>query len=204
MDQPKLQDRELQAVHKFVYLANEYPEKQVQEVAALFQWSPLDLNCAIWRAEDLNFFTIEEYVADEELSPAQQAAEKAKGGKLTIHNVPDAWEFGPEVESIKASILYAFGRLAKLEADMEENYFGNWTAGYPAHDVMIATKALINEKKIATYEIKDRVELPLSKKAKGKGVKPEIREDIYTFYTLFENLENRWGAKQFKEQENLR
>lgn len=182
MAKEELSGKALHNVHKVVYMVNEYPSKTLPEIAALFHLPAIDINVAIWRAQDMGFFTV-----DDE-------------GKATIHEVPKKWEFGELIDDLCNTIEYTFRRLARDEMDMEENIFGHWTAGYPVHDVMIAMKKLINDKVLVDYEIKDYTEEFLSKKAKGRGKKPEMKESIYTFYTLYENMEMRWGAKQFKEE----
>ena len=204
MEEAKLTGRPLNLVHSVVWLANEFPSKRIGEVAGMLRVSPLDLNNAIWRAQDMGFFTVDEVEQNEELSAEQQAEENLLGGAVTIHEIPDEWDLGPEIEQLKQEIIFTFKRLARQEADVEENYYDNLTAGYPPYQVKIATKMLLNDKVLSKYEIKDQVEVQLSKKKKGKGQKPEIREEIYTFFTLWENNEHRWGAKQFKNQDQLK
>lgn len=186
MAEDKLTGTSLENVHKLVFLANEYPGKKFAEIATMIQMSALDKNVAIWRAQDMRFLTVNE------------------DDSYTVDEVPTEWELGEGVTNLIELITYTFKRLARDEMDLEENSFGNWCVGYPVHDVMIAMKKLINDKVLTDYEIKTKDEVPLSKKEKGKGKKPELRESIYTFYTLYENMEMRWGTKQFKNQEELR
>lgn len=186
MSKEQLTGRSLENVHKIVFLANEYPGKKFMEIASMVQMGALDKNVAIWRAQDLGLITVNE------------------DDSYAVDEVPDKWELGSDVAGLIELISYTFKRLSRDEMDLEENILGNWCVGYPAHDVMIAMKTLINDKVLIDYEIKNTDEVPLSKKAKGKGKKPETRESIYTFYTLYENMEMRWGTKQFKKQEELR
>ena len=173
----ELTGKALENVHKVVFLVNEYPGKSMKEITELFQLPKLDVNVAIWRAQDMGFLTVDE------------------SGKPTIHEVPDKWELGEVTEHLKETILYCFKRLARDEMDMEENLFGWWTGGYPVHEVMIAMKQLINDKQMIDYEIKEV--------HKAKKNKP-AREETYTFYTLYENMEMRWGTKQFKPGSELK
>lgn len=186
MAKEQLTGKSLENVHKLVFLANEYPGKQFIEIANMLQMGALDKNVAIWRAQDAGFLTINE------------------DDSYTVDLVPDKWELGGDVANLVELITYTFKRLARDETDMEENILGNWCVGYPVHDVMIALKTLINDKVLVDYEVKHFDDKPQSKKAKGRGKQPEQVENVYTFYTLYENMEMRWGAKQFKNQEELR
>lgn len=103
-----------------------------------------------------------------------------KTGIIELISPPEEYDFGDEVADLKDMILYSFQQLAKKETDLEENYLSQWTTGYPSHDVIIAMKLLIDERSLAEYELPD-----------GK--------EIYKFYTLYENMEQLWGRKQFKK-----
>lgn len=173
--------KELQNVHKMVYLANEYPDKPIQGIAALFELSPLDINNAAWRAEDLNYLIVDKDT-----------------GKFTVADIPRKWDFGPELETLKKEILYYMEHIARTENDLEEVYMSNVTAGYPAHDITIAMKQLLNDRRLATYEL--TTDEPVDPKRPEKGT----TEETYTFYSLWENVENRWGEKQFKKQQQLK
>lgn len=177
----ELKGNVLHDMHKLLYLANEYPTKTIQGVGKLFHLSVLDLNAAIWRAQDYNYLTVNE------------------DSKFTVDRVPDKWEFGTEVETVMENVTYTLTRLAKEEADLLEIYLNNWAEGISPHDYLVAMKKLLSDRVIASYEIKDTVPVKGTVGKKGK-----TREEIYTFYTLFENLEHRWGTKQFKNQESLK
>lgn len=162
-------------VHKVVFLANENPKKLITEIAGMFQASPLDVNAAIWRAQDHGFLSID-----------------AKG-KIDVLRVPETWLFGKPVEALLESIPYIFKKLAENEADMESNFFETWSNGYTNQDINIAMAKLKNDKIMGEYVVRD-----MSTNEKGEEV-----SDDYTFYCLFENLEKRWGEKQFKDQKKL-
>lgn len=161
---------------KFAYLANEYPNKKVNELIELFEISPFDANCAIWRAQDMGLLHVNK-----------------RTKKVVIDEVPEAWDLGPEVNYLLESIPYIFEKLAEKESDMEENYFSNWAQNYAAQDILIAMKVLINRNEMAMYDIKDVSD------SKGKK---EV--NTYTFYTLAKNAKKRWGKKQFKNKKKLK
>lgn len=176
----ELSGQALQDVHKMVYLAREYPKKTIKELTKLFELSALDINNALWRAQDMNYL-----IVDEETK------------LFTVDTVPEAWDFGEDVDFLKEQLVYAFNHLARDEADMEETYLGNWTRGYPVHDLSIAIKQLLEDRVLATYEIGNNVDVKPGKPAKGQ------RTDTYVFYCLYENMENRWGTKQFPDKARL-
>lgn len=181
-----LTGKALNDVHKAAFLCNEYKDKTIREVASLLELSAMDINNALWRCEDLGYITVDE--------------EKRT---FTVNNLPEKWEFGEDVEFLKDQLIYTFNHMARSEADIEENYLANMTRGYAAQDLVIATKQLLADKVITTYELTNETEMPLSKKAKARGKDPQIVRDTYTFYCLTENLGKEWGRKQFKNQDRV-
>lgn len=99
-------------------------------------------------------------------------------------NAPEVFEFGDTVNELMEMITFSFGELAKKEQDLEENYVSNWTMGYASHDVLIALAHLVNTRVLATYDLTD----------------PKDTESTYTFFSLYENGEQMWGKKQFKQE----
>lgn len=186
MAKEQLSGKALEQVHKIVFLANEYPSKTMQEIAKLFEMPPLDINIAIWRAADMGFLTIDE------------------NNKFTIHEVPDKWELGDNINFLKTQLTYYFSHLARDEADLEETYLSNLTAGYPAHDHLIVMKLLLSERILTSYKLIEEIEIPVSKKAKVRGKKPLKHDQAYTFFSLWANSEQQWGRKQFKEGTKLK
>lgn len=186
MANEKLTGKPLHDIHKVVYLANEYPKKTIQEIAKMFDLSALDINNAIWRAEDMGYLVID---AD---------------GKFTVDTVPEKWEFGEGVADLRAQLIYYFKHMARKEADIEETYLGNVTVGYPSQDHFVVIKQMLSDRVLATYTLTDQLEIPVSKKAKARGKQPEVREETYTFYTLWENSEQEWGRKQFRDSTKLK
>jgi hypothetical protein len=154
----------LENANKFTFLIEAYPEKTVPEVISLFQMPPVDTNAAIWAAVELGMvkeMDIETYRSE-------------------VLKKPESWQFGETVTELEDALTYCFEKLNADEKDMEENYLSNWTQGYPAHDVLIATKHLLADNVLHEYEIEDG-------------------ENAYIFYSLKANAGKNWGAKQFKE-----
>ena len=150
--------------NKLAFLAQQYPEHKLPQLLALFQMPAIDINATVWAAQELNF--ISEPDADTE--------------EVKLLRPPKIWNFGPVEKELEDLIIYSFTQLAKKEVDLEENYMANWTAGYTGQDTLIAAKHLIEQHKLASYEIEDG-------------------ENSYTFFTLYENSEQLWGSKQFKK-----
>ncbi len=186
MPENHLEGKSLHNVHKVAFLVNEFPALDMTGVIKLFQIPAIEMNVAIWRGQDMGMFTVDEK------------------GKPTTHDLPKDWQFGESVDRLMEHTMYVFTRLARDEMDMEEHTFLNWFMGYPTQDVMICMRHLMNQKRLVSYEVKDRQPKEQSKKQKRKGAKLEYVDNVYPFYTLYENMEMRWGAKRFKNQEELR
>jgi hypothetical protein len=181
----KFNKRTRENICKLMYLAQEYPEHNIVELSKLFQTSPIDFNVTAWAAQDLGYLKVN------------------KDNAVVILKTPKEEEFGELIDHLLEVIPYSLKKINQEEADIEDNYFGNWTAGYPAHDVMIAVKKLLKDGKIASYEVKNKTEIVPNREQRRKGAKAETVVDTYTFYTLPENLEKRWGEKQFEDPEKL-
>ena len=172
-----LTPRQLQDVHKILYFCSQYPDKDIKEVAATFsQMSAIDFNAACWRAQDLGHLFIDK-----------------ETGKIDVLTIPEEWHFGETVDHLVTTTPYILKKLAEVEADPEENFYANYVSGYPGFDVIVAMKYMLENKIMASYEVKD-----ISTSENGEKV-----TDTYVFYTLPENLEKRWGEKQFKDQTKL-
>lgn len=104
--------------------------------------------------------------------------------RFTFLKAPEKWAFGEAVDTLRDHLLYAFTELAKKENDLDENTLSGWCMGYPSHDQLIALSLMLNDKVLATYDLTD----------------PKDLKSTYTFYTLYENGEQMWGRKNFKEQ----
>lgn len=153
----------LQDANKIAYLIKSYPEKTVPEIIGMFQMPAVTINCAIWAAVELGFI--------EEMDQENQHCKLLKP--------PSPWDFGKDVQELEDQLTYAFEKLNAEEKDMEENYLASWTRGYFAHDILIATKQLLEDGVLHEYQIEDG-------------------DSNYIFYTLTENAGKNWGAKQFK------
>lgn len=160
--------------HKIGFIVENYPDHKLNDVIKLFQMPAIDINTALWAAQDLILI----------------GTPDPKTGTIEFLGAPeDGYNFGPTVTDLQEAIVYSFKELATKESDLEENYFSSWVEGYTTQDVLVSMKDLLNRRVIAEYEIKDTA----AKRKKG------VEISVYTFYTLFENLEKLWGAKQFKK-----
>lgn len=106
--------------------------------------------------------------------------DKEDGGAVRFLKAPESWDFGPSCNELIDMVYYCMEKLNARGDDMEENYMSNWTLGYSAQDTLISMRRLIENKQLAKYEIEDG-------------------ENSYTFFTLYENLEQQFGQKQFKK-----
>jgi len=184
----KFDKRTTENMHKLVVLIREYEGKDITELSQLFQTSPIEFNAAAWGAVDSGFIKIHD------------------DNKVELLKQPEKFELGELVEHLMEIIPYTVGKINENEADIEDNYFSSWTAGFPAHDVMIAVKKLIADGKLASYEIVDVevTKLNREERRKRKDGKTELTsESTYTFYTMPKNVNERWGEKQFKDAKML-
>ncbi len=180
-----LNKRMIENAQKIAFIAKTYPEKNIVEISQLFQTSPIEFNAGAWAAQDLGYFTV------------------APDNSVKLGDLPEEWNFGELTEHLLVELPYAIAKLNAEQADIEEEYLGNWTAGFPAQDVIIVTKLLIEQGKLASYEVKNETVISPNREQRRKGAKPEIVVDTYTFYTLPENVDKRWGEKQFEDPEKL-
>lgn len=179
--------KQVQTMDKLVFLATQYADKTIQELSSLFAMSIFEINTAIWQAQDEGFLYVDK-----------------KTGLYKIEKTPEVWEFGIEVEEIMHTILYTFQKLAEEENDLGDHDLSKWASGWLNHDVAVAMKMLLEEHKLAEYEITDVMTLEPSKKGLKRGKEPKVIEDTYTFYSLYENAEQEWGRKQFKDASKLK
>lgn len=159
----------LHNANKVGFIVQQYPEHKLAEVIKLMAMPAIDINTAIWAAEELGFIG----------KPDRET------GNLEFLVAPERWDFGPEVTDLQEALVYSFTELAKVEKDLEENYMSSWTQGYPTQDVLVAVKQLLVDRVLAEYEIND--------------VDETGTDNVYIFYTLFENSEQLWGRKEFKK-----
>lgn len=155
--------------NKVAYLFQQFPKHSVPEIMALLQMPPIDVNAAMWLAQELGWIT--------ELNK--------KKDQIKFVKEPETWDFGLLESTLEDSIVYCFKRLGKDETDLDEHFLSDWTAGYPAHDVIIAMKRLLNGRVLFEYLLTD---------TDKDGTKNE-----YKFFTLFENSEMQWGKKSFRQ-----
>lgn len=107
-----------------------------------------------------------------------------KDSKISFVKAPDSWAFGDITMGLIDQIEYCFHRLSKDETDLEEKWLTDWLTGYPPQEIVLSMHYLLDQKILAEYEIVDH--------------NAKLGDSTYKFYTLFENLEQQWGRKQFK------
>lgn len=125
-------------VHKFVLLARQYPDHTVGEIAELFQLPAIDMNVAIWAAEDCGMISVDK-----------------KTKKITLVDLPESWPLGEDVEHLQNLIIETLEHFAEDKSDLEETYFAGWAAGYPTQDIFVATISLELSRRIVIYTVED-------------------------------------------------
>lgn len=155
--------------NKVSYLFQQFPKHSPSELIALLQMPPIEVNSAMWLAQELGWIT--------ELDK--------KKDRIKFVEAPDNWHFGWVEDVLETTLAYCFKRLAQDETDLDEHFLSEWTAGYPAHDVIIAMKRLLADKVLSEYVLTD--------------VDKDGTENKYKFFTLYENRDKQWGKKSFKK-----
>lgn len=166
---------------KIAFIVQNYPDHKLPDVMKLLQMSAIDINSALWYAQEAG------YIGEPD----------TETGEIELKAPPETYEFGQAVTDLQEALVFCFGILARRERDLEETYLTEWLKGYTTQDVLVAVKDLLNKKVLAEYEIQDP---QLDKK--GKPTLDENNDpviNLYTFFTLFENGEQLWGAKEFKK-----
>jgi hypothetical protein len=159
----------LHNANKVAYLFQQFPKHSVPEIMALLQMPPIDVNAAMWLAQELGFIT--------ELDK--------KKDQIKFVKAPETWDFGPLESGLEDALTYCFKRLGQDEKDLDEQFLSDWTNGYPAHDVIIAMKRLLNDRVLFEYHLTD--------------TDKDGTDNVYKFFTSFENSEMQWGKKNFKK-----
>lgn len=164
---------------KITFLVEQYPEKSLTELLKLIHLPSVDINAALWTAQELDWIE-----------------EPTKDGVMKIKDVPLHWEFGQVVEDLKEAILYCFEKLATKERDLEENEIAVWLQGHLGQDTLVAIKSLLVERKLVEYEVLDQQRNEKGILRFDKKGAPVM--DTYIFYTLWDNSEQEWGRNNFK------
>lgn len=170
----------LHNANKIGFYIQQYPDKKLPDLLNMLQSPAIDINTALWAAEELGWI----------------AEPNKETGEVKLLTAPKTWEFGKAVDDLEDVLLYAFTKLNAKETDLEEFYISQWTMGYPSLDVLVAIKHLLVDKKLAEYEI----ETP-EVDEKGNEVYKDGEKvmETYIFYSLYENGEQMWGRKSFKK-----
>jgi hypothetical protein len=149
---------------KVIYLCSAYPEKTLKEIIALLAMPAIDINAAIFYCQK------EGWLGEPD----------GETGYAQVLKTPEKWDFGPEEKALEELLVFAFEQLNAKEKDLEEFFVSQWTTGYPAQDVLVAVKRLLETKKLHEYEIEDG-------------------EEKYIFYTLYKNRDKLYGRQAFKK-----
>lgn len=167
-----------QNMHQLVALANHYPSETIFEIAGKMNTLPnIEVNIAIWQAQDEGFLTIDE-----------------KEGTFTVDKVPETWEFGPEVVQTIDEVSYLMHYYEKKENDIhDQELLLKHLVGIRPHVQIVAINKMLDDGTLKSYTI-ENIDLKGKKKQK-KEVKSQ-----YLFYTLADNFGKHWGLKQFKDQ----
>lgn len=169
--------------HKIGFYMQQYPDKRMNDVISLLGMPAIFINSAIWKAQGLGFI----------------AEPNKETGEIKFLAEPDGgWDFGEDVADLEAALLYSFATLATREEDLEEYFISQWTTGLMGMDVLVAMKHLLVTKMLYEYELKDQQRDDKGHKVWADDEVTPVME-TYIFYTLFENAEQEWGRKQFKE-----
>lgn len=170
----------LENANKLTYLVKSYPDETAENIIKLVQLPQVDVNAAIWLAQELKFLKAK--LVDE---------------RMVVGKIPETWQFGKAETQIEDTLTYCFRRLAKDETDLDEKFLTDWLAGYPTHDTLVAVKHLVEDRVIAEYKLFDPAINESGEPMIDKDKKPVLNE--YLFYTLFENSEMQWGKKNFRK-----
>lgn len=187
----KFNDRVIQNAHKIYYIAKVYNEKSMVVLSQIFNIPPIDFNAAAWAGMDIGLFKVDDQ------------------NVITLGDEPKEYQFGELAEHLIDILPYTIGKVNKNEAVLEEGYLDNWMAGFPQADVIVAVKKLLEDNVLAVQEIVDVDVIPLNREERRKpenkkiGKTEERVETTYTFYTLYENRDQKWHEKQFKDAKKL-
>lgn len=174
----------LENAHKLTFYMQQYPGKKLPEVSTLMSMPAVDINAALWCAEDLGYI---------------DQIDKETGEMKFLREPDNGWDFGQSVSDLKASIVYCLTVLARREADLEEFFIERWTAGYPPMDILVAMKSLLVNGHIVEYELLDKRLDEKGNVMYGEDENTPLM-DSYIFYTLAANAGKQWGKASFKNR----
>lgn len=189
-----LKSEDLIRVHQIVWLMNEFPGETINEFAKNFLAPEMPIyhvNLTIWQARDLGYIVIDDPEFD-------------GSGTYKVDRVPDEWHFGAKTEELLETLPYFLKQLNAEESDIAEGQLQSWMIPfYTRYEYGIALRKLTNDNVVATYEIKVVHRKGAGNKGRKRGKEDKIFEDKYVYYTLPENLEQKWGKKQHPDQSIL-
>jgi len=122
---------------KLAYIVSKYPKHNLSQILSLMQLPGIDVNCAVWQAEDMGWLKVPD-----------------KDEPIEIVTLPNFF-FDDEVYDLMENLTFTFRHLANKKQDPNEYFLNQWVGGYPSHDFLIAMQELTDSKTIASYTITD-------------------------------------------------
>jgi len=112
-----------------------------------------------------------------------------KKGQLTLttEEIPEP-TFDDMMVMIRDRVRFIIKHHNSEEQDIDEVVLLQMLVGYPVQDILITLNLMLDEGTIANYTI-----------AEGKK-----GENVYTFWTMPENVGKEWGRKRFPDQSTLK
>jgi len=173
---------------KLAFMVHSYPNKRIQWYSKRFvAMTAIDFNCSVWVAEEKGYIKVN-----------QVKKRILKGEDSSLADLGEAID--EEISHLQASIIITLRNFALEGLDVEEEKLTGFTLGFKPHDIMIATKNLLNQGAIRTYRVLDTIVVKEATKKRAA----EIAESQYVFYTLPENLEKEFYKEQFKDRGKVR
>lgn len=175
-------NRLIENAHKFAFVVKHYDEltKRFPELVENFPDNQLQQILSVFTMPSIDVNAAIWKAAELELTTLPDK----DSGQVSFIKTPETWVLGDNVDTLANTLSYAFNQLGERESDLEEQMVNDWLMGYIGHDAFIALNLLLDNHVLATYELTD----------------PKDLKSTYTFYTSYENSEQMWGRKMFKEQ----
>lgn len=94
------------------------------------------------------------------------------------------FDYGDDITRLREEIMQLIQAQNAKETDVETGLVARWLTGVRPLSVELALDAIVKDGQLASYDLAD----------------PKDKKSVYTFLTMPENLEHKWGVKQFKDQ----
>lgn len=166
-----------QIAWQLVLLANKHPEKTISELARMLAYPPLFIIAGLEYGEaELLFSRNRE---DDMIYPrksALQAYDRTADSSALL---------GDEIDEVQNEIIYVLKVNNERYDDIETGKLAYWLQGVSTGAQEIALEGLKRDGLIDVYELPD----------------PKDAKSVYEFITLPQNADNKWGKKQFSNNE---